>query len=287
MSKVDRDEEKRLEGLSPFELKNRLIELAGENEHANALAMVNAGRGNPNWTATAPREAFFLLGQFAVEETRRDWDEFEGLGGMPQADGIAERLDAYLKTNAGAPGASALASYVAHGVDRLGFAPDAWVGELADAIIGDHYPVPDRMLTHIEQVVHSYLDAEMGGAPEGGWDLYAVEGDTAAMSYLFAPAATASSFGFSVWPTGAEAEMLSVKGMRDIVSGVAPLVLLAIGQRRALGWVLLCEALIPLADGSLILIHGGSAAAAFGIHYATAAVVIAAGILQLQVARRA
>lgn len=105
-------------------------------------------------------------------------------------------------------------------------------------------------------------------------------------SYLFAPAATASSFGFSVWPTGAEAEMLSVKGMRDIVSGVAPLVLLAIGQRRALGWVLLCEALIPLADGSLILIHGGSAAAAFGIHYATTAVVIAAGILQLQVARR-
>jgi aspartate 4-decarboxylase len=185
MSKVDRDEEQRLEGLSPFELKNRLIELAGENERANALAMVNAGRGNPNWTATAPREAFFLLGQFAVTETRRDWDEFEGLGGMPQADGIAERLDTYLKANANAPGASALASYVAHGVERLGFQPDAWVGELADAIIGDHYPVPDRMLTHIEQVVHAYLDAEMGGAPDGGWDLYAVEGGTAAMCYLF------------------------------------------------------------------------------------------------------
>jgi hypothetical protein len=37
----------------------------------------------------------------------------------------------------------------------------------------------------------------------------------------------------------------------------------------------------------LILVHDGSAAAAFGIHYATAVLVIAAGLLQLQVARRA
>ncbi|THV30871.1 aspartate 4-decarboxylase [Glycomyces paridis] len=182
---VDRDEERRLEGLSPFELKNRLIDLAGENERANALAMVNAGRGNPNWTATAPREAFFLFGQFAVTETRRDWDEFENLGGMPQSEGIAQRLDDFLKANASAPGAAALGSYVAHGVETLGFDADAWVGELADAVIGDHYPVPDRMLVHAEQVVHAYLDAEMGGAPQGGWDLYAVEGGTAAMCYLF------------------------------------------------------------------------------------------------------
>jgi uncharacterized membrane protein HdeD (DUF308 family) len=105
------------------------------------------------------------------------------------------------------------------------------------------------------------------------------------VSYIVAPAATASGFGFSVWPTGAEADILSVKGMRDIVTGIVPLVLLALGQRRALGWVLLCEALVPLADGTLILVHDGSAAAAFGIHYATAALVVAAGILQLQVAR--
>lgn len=185
MTLVDRDEERRLQGLSPFELKNRLIELAGGNERANAEAMVNAGRGNPNWTATAPREAFFLLGQFAVTETRRDWDEFENLGGMPQSEGIAARLDAYLKAEPPAPGAAALASYVAYGVERLGFDADAWVGELADAIIGDHYPVPDRMLVRAEQVVHAYLDQEMGGAPQGGWDLYAVEGGTAAMCYLF------------------------------------------------------------------------------------------------------
>jgi hypothetical protein len=106
------------------------------------------------------------------------------------------------------------------------------------------------------------------------------------VSYMAAPAATAAGFGFAVWPTGTEAEMLTVKGVRDFVTGVIPLALLALRQRRALGWVLLCEALIPLGDGTMILIHGGSPAAAFGIHYATAALVIVAGILQLQVARR-
>jgi hypothetical protein len=107
------------------------------------------------------------------------------------------------------------------------------------------------------------------------------------VSYLFAPEATAAGFGFATWPQGEAAEMLSVKGARDIATGIIPLTLLALGQRRALGWVLLCEALIPIGDGTLILVHGGNPAAAFGVHYATAALVIAAGVLQLQVARRA
>jgi len=107
------------------------------------------------------------------------------------------------------------------------------------------------------------------------------------VSYMFAPAATASDFGFNTPPTGAEAEILTVKGVRDFMTGVIPLTLLALGQRRALGWVLLCEALIPIGDGSMILLHSGNAVTAFSVHYATAALVIAAGILQLQVARRA
>jgi hypothetical protein len=107
------------------------------------------------------------------------------------------------------------------------------------------------------------------------------------VSYMFAPAATASDFGFNTPPTGAEAEILTVKGVRDFMTGVIPLTLLALGQRRALGWVLLCEALIPIGDGSMILLHSGNAVTAFSVHYATAALVIVAGILQLQVARRA
>ena len=55
------------------------------------------------------------------------------------------------------------------------------------AIIGDNYPVPDRMLVHNEQIVHEYLQWAMCGPPrpKGRFHLYAVEGGTAAMCYIF------------------------------------------------------------------------------------------------------
>jgi len=56
-----------------------------------------------------------------------------------------------------------------------------------DSIIGDNYPVPDRMLVHNERIVHEYLMWAMCGKPRpaGKFDLYAVEGGTAAMCYIF------------------------------------------------------------------------------------------------------
>ncbi|WP_067693087.1 bifunctional aspartate transaminase/aspartate 4-decarboxylase [Nocardia jejuensis] len=182
---VDRATEKKYETLSPFELKDELIDLADEHMHKTAHAMINAGRGNPNWTSLTAREAFYLLGRFAASEAKRDWDEFPGLAGMPQPDGIAARLDEFLTAESESDAVKLLRGAVEYGTATLGFEADAWVGELADAIHGDHYPVPDRMLTHIEQVVHAYLDLAMGGAPASGWDLFATEGGTAAMCYLF------------------------------------------------------------------------------------------------------
>ena len=41
-----------LSQISPFELKNRLIDLADESVKKMAHIMLNAGRGNPNWVAT-------------------------------------------------------------------------------------------------------------------------------------------------------------------------------------------------------------------------------------------
>ncbi|GAA1679374.1 hypothetical protein GCM10009830_28090 [Glycomyces endophyticus] len=107
------------------------------------------------------------------------------------------------------------------------------------------------------------------------------------LQYLLTPAAVAPSMGFAHWPTGEAAEFLSVKGARDLGSAIVLLVLLVIRERRALGWALLATALIPIGDATLILVHGGSAAMAFGVHYATAAGVIVIGLLQLAVAKRA
>ena len=95
--------------------------------------MLNAGRGNPNWVATAPREGFFLFGQFALTECRRTMDDPKaGLAGMPQMRGIADRLEAWLTKHSDMPGADFLSNMVEHGVKAFGFDADAFVWELAE-----------------------------------------------------------------------------------------------------------------------------------------------------------
>ncbi len=175
------------ETLSPFEIKDELIKLAKKTSRTTQAAFLNAGRGNPNWIATTPREGYFLLGQFAIGESKRVMEHPAGLGGMPQAQGIAARLEAWLAKHADMPGASFLAEMVPFAVKTFGFDPDAFVHELVDSIIGDNYPVPDRMLVHNERVTHEYLMWAMCGDPKpaGKFDLYAVEGGTAAMCYIF------------------------------------------------------------------------------------------------------
>lgn len=172
--------------VSPFELKNKLINLAKGPKEKSAHALLDAGRGNPNWTAAAPREAFFTFGQFAVEETRRTWNEND-LAGMPRKQGIAEHLVSYLKRHATSPGTDLLKKIIDYGITFKGFNADDWVYELTDGIIGDNYPEPDRMLVHVEKVVHEYLVQEMcyNEPINGKFKLFAVEGATAAMCYIF------------------------------------------------------------------------------------------------------
>jgi len=178
---------RKFETLSPFEIKDELIKLAKKTSRTSQAAFLNAGRGNPNWIATTPREGFFLLGQFAITESKRVMEHPAGLGGMPEARGSANRLAAWLSKHKEMPGSEFLAALVPFAVKMFGFEPDAFVHELVDSIIGDNYPVPDRMLVHNERITHEYLMWAMCGSPKpkGKFDLYAVEGGTAAMCYIF------------------------------------------------------------------------------------------------------
>ncbi|HEX5212187.1 MAG TPA: bifunctional aspartate transaminase/aspartate 4-decarboxylase [Pseudolabrys sp.] len=178
---------KKFEALGPFEIKNELQDLAKKTSQTTQSAFLNAGRGNPNWVSTTPREGFFLLGQFAVTESKRVMEHSPGIGGMPEAKGCASRLDAWLAKHMDMPGAEFLSSMVKFAIETFKFEPDAFVHELVDSIIGDHYPVPDRMLVHNERIVHEYLMWAMCGKPHpaGKFDIYAVEGGTAAMCYIF------------------------------------------------------------------------------------------------------
>jgi aspartate 4-decarboxylase len=178
---------KKFEALGPFEIKNELIDLAKKTSKTTQSAFLNAGRGNPNWVATTPREGFFLLGQFAITESKRVMELSPGIGGMPEAKGSAARLNAWLAKHDDMPGADFLSAMVSFAVKTFKFEPDAFVHELVDSIIGDNYPVPDRMLVHNERIVHEYLLWAMCGKPHpsGKFDIYAVEGGTAAMCYIF------------------------------------------------------------------------------------------------------
>ena len=88
---VTREYEKKMSEISPFELKNILIELADESARKSTHIMLNAGRGNPNWISTVPREAFYLLGQFALEECQRETELADEMGSQPQKDRVSLR----------------------------------------------------------------------------------------------------------------------------------------------------------------------------------------------------
>ena len=179
--------EKEMEKVSPFELKNRLIELADESIRKMMHTMLNAGRGNPNWVATLPREALFALGRFGIEECRRDWQEKEGLAGIPQKAGIAGRFEQFLKENRKEEWAIFLEKCYRYMLDEHGVNGDELVHEWAEGVMGNQYPVPDRILKHTEIAVNDYLAQELcdGRPPQGELDLFATEGGTAAMCYIF------------------------------------------------------------------------------------------------------
>lgn len=170
--------------LSPFEFNNKLIHLA-KGQKKSTRIMLNAGRGNPNWIAATPREAFFALGQFAVQESRLVWNN-QHLAGQPMRDKIAERFETYIKTHEQLPGVVLLKNIIDYGITDLEFDAEEWIYELVDGIIGDNYPMPDRMLVHIEKIVHDFLLKEMcNNSICGKFDLFAVEGATAGMCYIF------------------------------------------------------------------------------------------------------
>jgi aspartate 4-decarboxylase len=174
-----------LAALGPFALKDQLMSMA--SSHAERL-MLNAGRGNPNFLSTVPRHAFFQLGLFALKEAERSYSFVPGgVGGHPQKAGLEVRFDRFVEVNGGVPGVSLLRSGLAFVRDQLGFSAAAFLDEVTAGILACNYPTPPRMLPITERVVSAYLRQEMMGseAPAGELDLFAVEGGTAAMTYVF------------------------------------------------------------------------------------------------------
>jgi hypothetical protein len=100
--------------------------------------------------------------------------------------------------------------------------------------------------------------------------------------FFVAPRVAAAGYGvqpdLSQKATGA---YLSVKGVRDIASGLIVFILMAAGATHLLGWVILAYTIIPLADTAIVLGHGGPKSIAWGVHGLTAVVMLITSALLL------
>lgn len=177
---------KKLEDLSPFELRELLLNTAGEEQRRVGAPLLNAGRGNPNFLATTPRDAFFQLGLFSVDDSRAAGQWTSNLVAQPARPGIATRLAKWTASRADHPGIAFLTTVVEWATQQEWDA-DAFVWELVDAILGNHYVSPPAMLNYCSEIAKRYLASIMGeGFPEpDAVDIFATEGGTAAMCYIF------------------------------------------------------------------------------------------------------
>jgi hypothetical protein len=96
--------------------------------------------------------------------------------------------------------------------------------------------------------------------------------------FLLSPQVAAAGYGVPAAAGQADA-YLSVKGVRDAASGLIGLALLAFVGAQAGAWFMLVVALVPLGDTLIVLRNGGTKATAFGIHFATAVVVLLSAAL--------
>lgn len=183
---IQRMEIERIYGkISPFELRNNLIQLANDENKKSTHTLLDAGRGNPNWIAASPREAFFAFGEFSVYSAKKAWNDHH-LAGTPKKEGIAAEFKKYVQKHADMCGIDLLIKIINYGIEQKNFNPDEWIYELADGIIGDNYPTPMRMLPHIEIVIQDYLKEEIYSKDfSSKFDSFAVEGATAGMCYIF------------------------------------------------------------------------------------------------------
>jgi hypothetical protein len=94
--------------------------------------------------------------------------------------------------------------------------------------------------------------------------------------FLIVPWAAATAYGV---PAKQDRAYLTIKGVRDSSYGLIGLALLAFAGAQAEAWFMLIVALVPLGDTVVVLRNGGTRAVAFGIHLATALVVLVSAAL--------
>ena len=100
--------------------------------------------------------------------------------------------------------------------------------------------------------------------------------------FMVSPARAAAGYGISVGRDVSSADpYLSVKGVRDVASGLMTFVLMATREPRVLAGFLLAATVIPVGDAVIVLRRGGRKSTAYGVHLPTAAAMVATAAILL------
>jgi hypothetical protein len=94
--------------------------------------------------------------------------------------------------------------------------------------------------------------------------------------FLLAPRVALTGFGVAEDRPRA---LTGIKGVRDITSGIVPLVVLAAAGPHVFGWALLASAITPIGDAIIVTTNGGTLRQALSVHGATAVVLVVAGLV--------
>ena len=95
-----------------------------------------------------------------------------------------------------------------------------------------------------------------------------------------APSTATAGFGIAAWDDGGKADSyLSVKGVRDIASGLIAVILPAARMPHVLGWSAPAASTTPLGDAIIVLRSNGPKATVSRVHGATAVVLLATAAL--------
>jgi aspartate 4-decarboxylase len=171
--------------MSPFEFKNILLDVADQYAKEHNHSVLNAGRGNPNFCNTTVRDAFSFLMHF-MSLYSSTLIKHKHLGLRPPRNGIAKKLQEYLKKHHKGEGADFLDRAIHFAETHYHLIPDDFIFELGDAALGDFYPSPPRIFPNMEKIHNHYLHRILGMSKPFEWfDLFATEGATMAMVYIF------------------------------------------------------------------------------------------------------
>ena len=93
--------------------------------------------------------------------------------------------------------------------------------------------------------------------------------------FIVAPHVAAAGYGVQPHLSQkAAGAYLSVKGVRDIATGLFVIILMVAGATHLVGWVMLAATIIPIVDATIVLRNGGSKSIAYGVHGGTAVVML-------------